>query len=51
MVGRSTFIHEADTAFTIFQDNIAMMRPFYNDFFPELKAYTACTLKAWENID
>lgn len=37
MVSRAKYISDADTAFKIFVDNIEIMRPYYDDFFPLLK--------------
>ncbi len=42
---RAKFIEDSDTAFRIFESNIEAIRPYYSDFFPLLKKYTADTLQ------
>ena len=51
IVKRAKYMDDADTAFTIFIDNMEKMRPFYNDFFPLLKKYTIHTLNELGNTD
>ena len=45
IAARAKYLTEVSTAFEIFKDNIEVMRPYYNDFFPLLKDHAAETLK------
>ncbi len=51
IVRRAKYMNDADTAFAIFHDNIEIMRPYYNDFFPLLKNYSIHTLEKLGNAD
>ncbi len=41
---RAKYITESETAFGIFEENLDAIQPYYNEFFPLLKKYTADTL-------
>lgn len=41
---RAKYINETDTAFAIFEQNIHLIKPHYDHFFPLLKNYAADTL-------
>ncbi len=45
MMRRSKYITETDTAFHIFENNITMMKPYYDEFFPLLKNHAVYTLQ------
>lgn len=45
LVRRAKFMHESHTAFQLFEKNIALIQPFYNEFFPLLKNHAAHTLQ------
>lgn len=45
MTNRAKYITESDTAFKIFENNIAFMQPLYVEFFPLLKAHADITLQ------
>lgn len=41
LVRRSAYLTDSDTAFEIFESNFTTLQDLYNQFFPELKAYTS----------
>ena len=45
MVRRAAYIHDAGKAFAIFQENIQLIQPYYDQFFPLLKKYAAHTME------
>ena len=51
MAHRAKYIAETDTAFDIFENNIPVMQPYYNEFFPLLKNHAAYTLQELLNTD
>lgn len=51
IVRRAKFLNESETAFKIFEENIELMRPYYDDFFPEIKSYSASILAELLNDD
>ncbi|MEP7165242.1 MAG: ACP phosphodiesterase [Ferruginibacter sp.] len=51
MTRRAKYITESDTAFNIFENNITMMQPCYDEFFPLLKKHAAYTLQELLNND
>ncbi len=50
MVTRAKYITESETAFKIFEENIPIIQPYYNEFFPLLKEHTIHTLQDLLNI-
>jgi acyl carrier protein phosphodiesterase len=51
MARRAKYITETDTAFNIFENNIHVMKPCYDEFFPLLKNHAAITLQELLNTD
>ena len=51
MARRAKYITESDTAFNIFEKNIPVMQPYYDEFFPLLKNYATHTLQELLNTD
>jgi acyl carrier protein phosphodiesterase len=51
MSRRAKYIAESDTAFSIFENNIPAMKPYYDEFFPLLKNHAAHTLQELLNTD
>jgi acyl carrier protein phosphodiesterase len=45
MARRAKYISDASTAFAIFQENIQVIQPYYDQFFPLLKKYAAHTME------
>jgi acyl carrier protein phosphodiesterase len=45
MAHRAKYITESDTAFQIFENNILLMKPYYDEFFPQLKNHAIHTLQ------
>ena len=45
MTNRAKYITESDTAFKVFVNNITFMQPYYDEFFPLLKAHADFTLQ------
>ena len=51
MARRAKYISETDTAFDIFENNISVMQPYYDEFFPLLKKHADHTLQELLNTD
>lgn len=51
MAHRAKYINESDSAFQLFENNIQLMQPCYDEFFPLLKNYAANTLQELLNTD
>ena len=51
MARRAKYIAESGTAFDIFRNNIPVMQPYYDEFFPLLKKHAADTLLELLNTD
>lgn len=45
MVRRAKYMTEPDTAFDLFENNIPVMQPYYDEFFPLLKNHATYTLQ------
>ena len=45
LVRRAKYMNESQTAFQLFESNIAAIEPYYNEFFPLLKNHAAHTLQ------
>ena len=51
MVNRAKYMSDADTAFTIFEDNIHHFKPHFDHFFPLLKNHAADTFQQLLHAD
>jgi acyl carrier protein phosphodiesterase len=51
IIKRAKYMDDEAMAFTIFQNNVETLRPYYEEFFPLLKNYTMLTLDKLGSID
>lgn len=51
MAHRAKYIVESATAWSVFINNISLMKPYYEDFFPMLKKHADSTFRELLNMD